>query len=472
MSRKILAVLALSLMLGTPASFAIADAAATYATLFGSEEKTVLATSNGKDDARFAASLLQKAPSLKDEPGMLQLLYSKAFDFGMKDPDGYPTAMAALDAWCEMDVRFMREESAAKYLEWGRAVLSRGRGSERVAAAGRLAPLLVAEADSLVRQRKYGDAIRAYREAAGVATTARLPIGDEIGLKLKAATACQQILDKVERFRARAENGDRVAGREALDALLLELDDPEAALPFARFAPDDQFRNMLQLAATIPTNSVGSKVDEDKLLALSRWYRELANTAPGSRAKTLLRAGKYADLYLISHSKQDSDRLLVSRERDQIYDALTELGITGADTLIVWNTYGGVANDRGTTSINILLTLRSRPVWSRQGVAIDWAAGKDVSLTMPLPEIPFDSVRVEVTHWRGLGGGLSEIQVMRRDKNLAAGAVANVSSAYDRRFLGSQLVDGITSSADSSKGYWLLPNNTAGWAEVVLTDRK
>ncbi len=79
-------------------------------------------------------------------------------------------------------------------------------------------------------------------------------------------------------------------------------------------------------------------------------------------------------------------------------------------------------------------------------------------------------VRVEVVQWQRRGGGLSEIQVFKDDQNVALGKKTRASTTYDERFPHSSLTDGITSSARKARGYWLLPNSTAGWAEVYLAE--
>src|SRR4051812_7390488 len=85
--------LALVAVLSVGASGAAAAAKANpedaFAALFGAEEKRVAATSATRDDAQFAASLLAKTPALIDDPALTWIVCQKAYEYGIKDPDGF-----------------------------------------------------------------------------------------------------------------------------------------------------------------------------------------------------------------------------------------------------------------------------------------------------------------------------------------------------------------------------------------------
>ncbi|HET6880058.1 MAG TPA: NPCBM/NEW2 domain-containing protein [Pirellulales bacterium] len=140
-----------------------------------------------------------------------------------------------------------------------------------------------------------------------------------------------------------------------------------------------------------------------------------------------------------------------------------------AEKLVLWNTHSGGYNDRGTRECNVRLMSDGREVWS-QGTTISWAADEDRSVTIALPAERFDAVRVEITKWENLGGGLTEIEVMSADsRNLSLGCPALASGVFNHRFDAEHVVDGITTSAEAESGYWLLPDKTAGWIEVDLS---
>lgn len=68
-----------------------------------------------------------------------------------------------------------------------------------------------------------------------------------------------------------------------------------------------------------------------------------------------------------------------------------------------------------------------------------------------------------------MGGGLTEVQLLQNGKNTIGGAKVTASGALVATTGPSCLTDGILNSNVHTKGYWLLPNKTAGWAEIELS---
>jgi hypothetical protein len=140
------------------------------------------------------------------------------------------------------------------------------------------------------------------------------------------------------------------------------------------------------------------------------------------------------------------------------------------NTLVLWNTHNSRWNDFGTDVCNVALLRGKKELWRSNGLRIPWAANKDTFLAVPVPRISADTVRVEIVRWHASGGGLSEVQVFSGKENIAQGRQATVSAKWAGEFSASTLTDGITTSAENMKGYWLLPYGTQGWAEVDLRD--
>ena len=141
-----------------------------------------------------------------------------------------------------------------------------------------------------------------------------------------------------------------------------------------------------------------------------------------------------------------------------------------AEKLVLWNTHSGAYKDRGTLQCNVWLMSGKREVWSQSDISLPWAADEDRSISVALPSERFDTVRVEITKWENLGGGLAEIEVLSADgRNLALGCPALASGVYSDRFAAEHVVDGIATSAEADCGYWLLADKAAGWIEVDLS---
>ncbi len=144
-----------------------------------------------------------------------------------------------------------------------------------------------------------------------------------------------------------------------------------------------------------------------------------------------------------------------------------EASVEGA-VLSLWNQYNSGFGDRGADKVQVQLFSGARLVHEAGPLEVPWAAGADQRLDIPLPrKVMFDRVRVAVLSWQGQGGGLSEMQLMSNGVNLLANWKPSASETYDPVYFDAdRIIDGITTSRNFAKGYWLLPNNTTGWIEL------
>src|SRR5207247_226718 len=101
-----------------------------------------------------------------------------------------------------------------------------------------------------------------------------------------------------------------------------------------------------------------------------------------------------------------------------------------ADKIVVWNSHDGRWHDRGTLMFDLLLGLDGKVVWARNNVTIAWDAKLDPSVTVPLPRVRFDTVRVVITKHKGYGAILSEIEVYADKKNIALNRPTRASAGY------------------------------------------
>ncbi|HET6884539.1 MAG TPA: protein kinase [Pirellulales bacterium] len=141
-----------------------------------------------------------------------------------------------------------------------------------------------------------------------------------------------------------------------------------------------------------------------------------------------------------------------------------------AEKLVIHNAHDGKQNDLGTLECNVKLLAGDREIWTKQSVVVPWAANEDRSVTLPLPPERFERVRVEITKWQKVAGGLAEIEVISADgRNLALGCPALSTSSFDERLSPEQVTDGITTTAETGIGAWYLPRAAPGWVEVDLS---
>jgi len=137
--------------------------------------------------------------------------------------------------------------------------------------------------------------------------------------------------------------------------------------------------------------------------------------------------------------------------------------------LLLWNQHISEERYRGTKSCVVLLYSGRREVWRTDVPTLEWLPTRAAKTVVDLPSTQFDRIRVEVRDWVGAGGGFSEIQVMRGEKNVALHKPVKASASYSKSCAPSALTDGITTSLEAKKGYWLLPDQQKGWIEIDLS---
>jgi hypothetical protein len=107
-----------------------------------------------------------------------------------------------------------------------------------------------------------------------------------------------------------------------------------------------------------------------------------------------------------------------------------------------------------------------------KGIALAWDAKVNPKAEVRLPRVIYDSLRIDIVKAYRVSGGLSEIEVWRRGKNIARGGAARASVPYNPAFprcTPAMATDGIIQQEEDAKGYWLLPTAEPGWIEVDLS---
>ncbi len=137
--------------------------------------------------------------------------------------------------------------------------------------------------------------------------------------------------------------------------------------------------------------------------------------------------------------------------------------------VLIWNQHNGIAADRGAKTGKVEVFDGQKLVASQENVTFEWGHTSDPKTTITFPGVDrFDRVRVTVTECYGLGGGLSEVQVLRGGQPAAKRWIATASAEYhdDPHYSAQKVVDGVVNSQRASEGYWLLPDAIPGWVEL------
>ncbi|QDT18978.1 hypothetical protein HG66A1_07410 [Gimesia chilikensis] len=149
-------------------------------------------------------------------------------------------------------------------------------------------------------------------------------------------------------------------------------------------------------------------------------------------------------------------------ERDKQLEQI----VLEADKIVVWNMHGSTL-DHGTDECVLTLFLKGKAVW-RQKVVVPWKAKAPAGQIVYPPRVRFDQIRVDITKYRGFGGGLGEIEVFDGTINVARNCSAVASSYWrsNRNHHPDLITDGDKSGLT---GIWLLNDGQKGW---VLVDMK
>lgn len=140
--------------------------------------------------------------------------------------------------------------------------------------------------------------------------------------------------------------------------------------------------------------------------------------------------------------------------------------IIEADKIVIWNQHNGINSDRGTIECVVTLLEKGKTVW-RQVVSLPWKTDAPASRVLRPPHVRFDQIRVDITKFRGNGGGLGEIEIFDGNINVAKNSSVIAKEYYrnDGRFHPNNVIDG---DKTGQSGFWLLANGQKGWVLVDM----
>ena len=301
-----------SLASGTGAC--LGDAKGEYEMLFGEEAKRVEASRGTEDDGAFAAKLLASSGRLNDSPDLRNLVLDKAYQYGIRGPEGLTVAGEALDQMVRYRSKPAGELDALRVeLHESRFRLSTGRAKMEAGTA--YVELLLRYADAEAARGNAAEADKLYLAALPVAQYVRSPRASEI----EAARAREARLAELQtRFKENPTNAS--ARQNLLLHYLLDRNQPEEAAKLVTPDLDETLRTYVPMTVT----PVADLLDA-ACLELGAWFEQLARDASEKRkARALRRAVDYYTQYLAVHDESDSAALRVRRLLTGVETALGE----------------------------------------------------------------------------------------------------------------------------------------------------
>ena len=250
-----------------------------------------------KDDAGFAAQILEAARGLADEPELRSRLYEKAYEYGISHPNGYATALEAARALLKAKPkqrRIWQEKLVAVYeLRFKKC----GR-SERKKAGEELIRQLVALADELIMSGSDTPRAVAYFVRASLLVARYAPFRQaEVTYKLAAARQRQR-LEKEEdacKLRLKKNPNDHVARDRLIRIYVAEFDAPAKAQKLLRSDVAEDWQTHVPLAV----KDVG-KLTQAVRFKLGGWYKGLSEKASvAGKPRALSRSKAYYERFLL-----------------------------------------------------------------------------------------------------------------------------------------------------------------------------
>jgi len=135
-----------------------------------------------------------------------------------------------------------------------------------------------------------------------------------------------------------------------------------------------------------------------------------------------------------------------------------------ADRVIIWNQHNYIHKDRGSEACVVTLLRNGKKV-SQKSISLKWKPAAPASTTLRIRRQRVDAIRVDVTKYRGLGGGLGEVEVYDGSINISRYTSA-VGSQYfhnEHKYHPNQVTDG---NSSGHRGFWILPDGKTGWVMI------
>jgi len=263
------------------ASYAAADTASDYQSLFGPEDAAATKSPTTGDDLAFAKKLLSNAAELSEEPAFQAYLYLKVIHFAEKHPKGFDTVFQALTQYETVVPKLktppMTPEAweAEKLRLYEKAYKTASHATKKQIAPLYL-ELLLKRMTQAREARKTQEAIRFCQLAEKLARALRSPQLAEIQtIRGMLASDAHNEARREALQRRLTLYPNKLATRKTLLLLcLIEMDDPDTAIKLSHPSLGEPWVAGLGLLAEDTTPTVPASQ-----FALSEWYQNVVTPA-------------------------------------------------------------------------------------------------------------------------------------------------------------------------------------------------
>jgi ankyrin repeat protein len=280
-----------------PAEASENEAAQVFKSLFEDKIQAARASFVRTDDVELAGELLAAAKESTEHKVLLGLLCDAAADLGGRHPDGYETAITALQLLTD-NVPERRNHAATKKLMLRRRQYSAARTIELKKQFGALLVNdYLSAADASEAGEDYTMAIQHMRNALQMATYTKAANKDQISLRYKSLLAKKQMQDEVAHLKAalKKDPKDEAAATRLITLYIEVSDNPDKARKYTFLVSDDALKANVTNAAKEDLKSL--KPEES--LALGDWYLKFAKKVTARNPQAMYRrAYTYFHLYL------------------------------------------------------------------------------------------------------------------------------------------------------------------------------
>jgi hypothetical protein len=247
-----------------------------FDSLFGAQVQRVAKTLGRDDDVVLAAEMIAAAIEAADAVKFALLAADRAYALSSRSTSGIEIAIAAANLIAKLDPT-RRLESMRRVIQLRQRQYARLRGLKKREAGERL---IEAYMELAAAKQDSGDFVGAssdLRRALTTASTIKSDRRDEIKSEIDVLRSKQQLAVRIKALKLRimANKQDKVAIALLLKLLVVEMDDPAEARKYTFLSDDDAWKTHVPLAAQeLESLKAGDA------LALGKWYRSLAATAP------------------------------------------------------------------------------------------------------------------------------------------------------------------------------------------------